>query len=353
MSQAQSNHKGAVTELDWKAIENFLRSQNIVENNSSLQVEQFSVGYSNLTYFIRMGEWKAVLRRPPFGPIPPKAHDMKREFEILQRLNECFPLAPKPYLYCEDPNIMDRHFYIMEKKDGIVIDKVMPEEFKTIPESGHLISKAVVNTLTKLHEVDYKKAGLAPLGYPEGFLSRQVHGWIKRYNNAKTDEIPGVAELEKWIVDHIPDSPEPTIVHCDYKLNNMMFANDNPGQVIGLFDWELSTIGDPLTDVGAMLAYWEQEGDPYTGLISVSKETDFGFSNRREMLEIYSKRSGRDVSNIDFYLAFAFYKVAGILQQIYYRWKIGEAKDERFRELGEGVVNLIELSLRSRNNEIL
>lgn len=353
MNQARSNNKKNITELDWKTIENYLRRQNITENPSPLEVEQFSAGYSNLTYYIRIGDWKAVLRRPPFGPIPPKAHDMKREFEILKKISRFFPPAPKPYLYCEDPTIMDRHFYVMEKKDGIVIDKVMPEEFKSIPESGKLISKAVVNTLTQLHEIDYKEAGLETLGYPEGFLSRQVHGWIKRYNNAKTDEIPGVKELEKWLVDNIPNSPPATIVHCDYKLNNMMFAHDNPGKVIALFDWELSTIGDPLTDVGALLAYWEQEDDPYTGLVSVSREKEYGFFNRREMLESYANQSGRDVSNIDYYLAFAFYKIAGILQQIYYRWKIGEAKDERFGKLGEGVKNLIELSFRARNKEIL
>ncbi|WP_458413413.1 phosphotransferase family protein [Schinkia sp. CFF1] len=342
-----------ITELNWIKIEDFLRTQKMVLPDSPLEIEQFSAGYSNLTYFIRMGDWKAVLRRPPFGPIPPKAHDMKREFKILQRLNSVFPLAPKPYLYCEDPNIMDRHFYIMEKKDGIVIDEAMPEEFKVIPESGYFISKAVVTTLTQLHEVDFKKAGLETLGYPEGFLSRQVHGWIKRYNNAKTDEIAGVEELEKWLIDNIPTSPPASIVHCDYKLNNMMFANCNPGEIIGLFDWELSTLGDPLTDVGAMLAYWEQEGDPYTGLTSVSKESQFGFASRRELLEMYATQSGRDVSKIDYYLAFAFYKIAGILQQIYYRWKMGEAKDERFGKLGQGVINLMELSLRARKKEIL
>ncbi|MEH7380430.1 phosphotransferase family protein [Bacillus sp. JJ1533] len=353
MRQSQFKNNSPSTEIDWKTIEKYLRSHNIVSNSATLEVEQFSTGYSNLTYQIKIGEWKAVLRRPPFGPLPPKAHDMKREFEILSKLRSVFPLIPKPYLYCEDTSIMDRHFYIMEKIDGIVIDNAMPDEFKDIPESGHLISESVIDTLTKLHQIDYKEVGLEMLGYPEGYLRRQVHGWIKRYNNSKTEKITGIEELEKWLIENIPASSVPTIVHCDYKLNNMMFAKDNPGKIIGLFDWEMSTIGDPLTDVAVMLAYWEQPGDPYTGITSVSREAEYGFATRREMLEMYARKSGRDISNIDYYLAFAFYKVASILQQIYYRWKIGEAKDERFGKLGEGVVNMMELSKLARNKQVL
>lgn len=351
MNQPQSLNNRVVTEINWDAVEGYLRNQNMVLSDSPLEVDQFSAGYSNLTYFIRIGEWKAVLRRPPFGPIPPKAHDMKREFEILLKLNKVFPLAPKPYFYCEDESIMERHFYVMEKKEGVVIDESLPEEFKVIPQSGQKISQAVVSTLTKLHDIDYVQAGLANLGYPEGYLSRQVHGWIKRYHNSKTDEIKGVDELEKWLVTNIPDSSKTTIVHNDFKLNNMMFDRNDPGNIIGLFDWELSTIGDPLTDVAAMIAYWEENGDPYTGLTAVTNGP--GFASRRELLELYAKQSSRNVDHIDFYLTFAFYKIAGILQQIYYRWKIGEAKDERFERLGEGIINLMNQAQRARRREIL
>jgi aminoglycoside phosphotransferase (APT) family kinase protein len=350
MSQNQSNNI-QVTDINWDVIEGFLRSQNLVLFDAPLEVEQFSAGYSNLTYFIKVGDWKAVLRRPPFGPIPPKAHDMKREYDVLKKLNSVFPLAPKPYLYCEDPNIMDRHFYIMEKKDGVVIDDSLPKQFEENPFAGKLISNAVIDTLTKLHDLDYKAAGLETLGYPEGYLSRQVHGWIKRYENSKTDEFSGIEKLEKWLVDHIPDSPAPTILHNDFKLNNMMFQSDDPGEVIGLFDWELSTIGDPMSDLAAAIAYWAEEGEPETGLTSVT--TKPGFATRREMLEMYAKKSGRDVSQIDYYLTFAFYKIAVVLQQIYYRWKIGEAKDERFGKLIIGIENLMEMAKRAQRKEIL
>lgn len=350
MSQYQSKNM-QTSEINWEVISDYLRSQNLVLSNAPLEVDQFSAGYSNLTYFIRMGEWKAVLRRPPFGPIPPKAHDMKREYDVLKKLNSVFPLAPKPYLYCEDPEIMDRHFYVMEMKDGVVIDDSLPRQFEENPHAGQLISNAVMDTLTSLHLLDYKAAGLETFGYPEGYLSRQVHGWIKRYKNSKTDEFDGVEKLEKWLVDHIPVSPEPTIVHNDFKLNNMMFSADNPGKVIGLFDWELSTIGDPLSDLAAAIAYWAEDGEPDTGLTSVT--TKHGFASRREMLEMYAKKSGRDVSQIDYYLTFAFYKIAVVLQQIYYRWKIGEAKDERFGKLIIGIENLMEMANRAQRKEIL
>jgi aminoglycoside phosphotransferase (APT) family kinase protein len=351
MSQLPFQNKVVPKEIDWVKVENYLRSQTFVPEEAPLKVQAFSAGYSNLTYFIQIGDWQAVLRRPPFGPIPPKAHDMKREYDILSNLKTVFPLAPKPYLYCEDPSIMERHFYVMEKKEGVVMDDSFPEEFKNIPNACQQISNAAVSTLVKLHEVDYKQAGLDTIGRPDGYLSRQVHGWIKRYENSKTDEIMGVDALEKWLLNRIPESPSPTIVHNDFKLNNMMFETKNPSKVIGVFDWELSTIGDPLTDVAAMIAYWEQEGDPFTGLTSVTRKG--GFASRREILERYAVQSRRDVSQIDYYLTFAFYKIAVILQQLYYRWKIGKAQDDRFEKLGEGIVNLMSLAGCAQRKELL
>jgi aminoglycoside phosphotransferase (APT) family kinase protein len=349
MNQQQSRNK--VNEINWKKVEEFLRQEIPGLSGDSLEAKPFSAGYSNLTYFVKIGNWEAVLRRPPFGPIPPKAHDMKRECDILDKLNRVFPLAPKPYLYCEDHEIMDRHFYVMEKKEGVVLDDTLPESFENRSDTGQLISHAVVDTLVKLHAVDYESAGLSGIGYPEGYLSRQVNGWIKRFHNSKTNDIPTAELLEEWLVDNLPVSPAPTIVHNDFKLNNMMFSKEDPGEVIGVFDWELSTIGDPLTDLAATLAYWTEAGEIDTGLTSVT--TKPGFLTRKEMLELYAKKSGRDVSQIDYYLTFAFYKIAVILQQIYYRWKIGEASDERFGKLNIGIQNLLAQAERARKKEIL
>lgn len=349
MSQQQFQNK--VTEVNWFKVEQYLKQEIQGLSDASIQVKPFSAGYSNLTYFITIGDWQAVLRRPPFGPIPPKAHDMKRECEILEKLNRVFPLAPKPYLYCEESTIMERHFYVMEKKEGVVLDDSLPAEFENREDTGPLVSNAVVDTLAKLHAIDYESAGLHDFGYPEGYLSRQVHGWIKRFHNSKTNDIPAVEKLEKWLIDNIPPSPAPTIVHNDFKLNNMMFSSSNPGEVVGVFDWELSTIGDPYTDLAAAIAYWTAPGEEDTGLTSVT--TKSGFLSRREMLELYAKKSGRDVSNIDYYITFAFYKIAVILQQIYYRWKIGEATDERFGKLNIGIENLLKQADIAKRKELL
>lgn len=349
MSQQQFQNK--VTEVNWSKVEEYLKQEIPVLSDEPIQVKAFSAGYSNLTYFIKIGDWQAVLRRPPFGAIPPKAHDMKREFIILQKLNRVFPLAPKPFLYCEDSRIMERHFYVMEKKEGVVIDDSIPDEFQTRENTGLLVSNAVVDTLAQLHAVDYEAADLQDFGYPDGYLSRQVHGWIKRFHNSKTDDIPSVEKLEKWLIDNIPSSPAPSIVHNDFKLNNMMFSASNPGEVVGVFDWELSTIGDPLTDLASAIAYWAEPGEEDSGLTSVTANP--GFLSRKEMLERYAKISGRDVSNIDYYLTFAFYKIAVILQQLYYRWKIGEAPDERFGKLDTGIKNLLKKAEKAQRKELL
>jgi aminoglycoside phosphotransferase (APT) family kinase protein len=337
-------------QINWQSVENYLQLHFDGLPQESMMVKKFSEGYSNLTYMLRIGHWEGVLRRPPFGPLPPKAHDMEREYRILQKIHPVFPLAPKPYLYCDDPSVMDRHFYVMEKKTGVVIDDQLPPKYES-EESARVLSETVVNTLVQLHTIEYKNANLADLGRPEGYLERQIYGWINRYHNSKTNEISGLDELEKWLVDNIPASSNPAIVHNDFKLNNMMFSANNPSKAIGVFDWELSTIGDPLTDLGSSLVHWAEKGDPETGLTSIT--TMPGFISRREFLEQYAKKSKRDVSQIDYYLTFAFYKLAAILQQIYCRWKVGQAKDERFSHLGEGIQNLMLMASRAKNKELL
>ena len=338
-------------QINWQQLEQYVKTIIPVLSDSPLEITPFTAGYSNLTYLIEIGEWTGVLRRPPFGQIPKNAHDMKREYQILKNINPVYPLAPKPYLYCEDPAIMEKHFYIMEKKDGVVIDHAIPDVFEDNDVTRKMISEAAVHTLAHLHSIDYQAANLDHLGRPEGYLERQVHGWIKRYNAAKTNEILGVDKLEKWLIENIPMSQQPTIVHNDFKLNNMMFSKEHPREVVGVFDWEMSTIGDPLTDLGTTLAYWAEPGEPETGLTSVTGSS--GFISRKDFLEKYARLTGRDVSEINFYLTFAFYKIAGILQQIYYRWRLGDAKDERFSKLGVGISNLMSLAYRSQHQELL
>jgi len=337
--------------INWEIVEQHLRKSIPDLPNGKLNVRQFSEGYSNLTYLLNIDDWEGVLRRPPFGEVPPKAHDMQREFRMLEKVNPVFPLAPKPYVYCEDPAIMDKHFYVMEKKQGVVIDDVLPENYGGSEQAGPKISQTVIQTLAQLQAIDYKKAGLAEMGKPEGFLERQVKGWIKRYDHSKTESIPQLSELEQWLAANLPKTQETTIVHNDFKLNNMVLDAQDPGKAVGILDWELSTIGDPMSDLGSTVAYWGQTDDPDMGINIVTSQK--GFYTRREFVEAYAKASGRDVSNINYYVTFGFYKLAVILQQIHYRWKIGEIDDDRFGELNIAVRNLIEMANETRRNNLL
>ena len=316
--------------INWNKLEEFIKSE-LSLPDQEMVVTQFSEGYSNLTFLVSIGEWEGVLRRPPYGEVPKKAHDMGREYQLLNKLNVEFNLAPRPLLYSEGDEIMDKHFYIMEKKEGIVIDDEIPQQLLNIPNVKAAISQNLVDTLVKLQNVDFIRAGLEDFGRPEGYLARQVNGWITRYANSKTDEIPFISTLEKWLIDNLPVTQGTTIVHNDFKLNNMIFIADPTVRVNGVLDWELTTIGDPLCDLGSTVAYWGQKGDPDLGIHFVTDQP--GFYSRREMVEAYAKASKRDVEKIDYYLSFGFYKLAVILQQIYYRWKTGSLNDKRFEHL--------------------
>lgn len=337
--------------IDWLKVECHLRESISGIPDGNMEVKKFSEGYSNMTYLLRIGDWEGVLRRPPFGKIPPKAHNMQREFTILDHVHPVFPLAPKPFMYCEDPAIMDKHFYVMEKKQGIVLDGQLPTSFGRSEQAGPLISTNMIETLIQLQSIDYKQAGLAKLGKPEGYLERQVNGWMHRYELSKTDDYLHVAELEKWLRTNRPSTSDVTIVHNDFKLNNLVLDEKDPGKTTGVLDWELATIGDPLTDIGSTVAYWGQSDDPEIGINFVTDQP--GFYNRREFVEAYATKSGRDVSDITYYVAFGFYKLGVILQQIYYRWKIGELEDNRFETLNVAVSNLFEMANLTRRNRLL
>jgi aminoglycoside phosphotransferase (APT) family kinase protein len=330
--------------LDFQSLENFLRQHMKTLGNEQMHVEQFGAGHSNLTYQIRIGDWEAVVRRPPFGPVAPKAHDMKREYEILKELHPFFPLAPKPYLYCDNSSVIGSPFFVMERRYGFVLDKEFPSHVDYTPTLGRRISETMVDTLVELHDVPYQETGLTALSRPEGFMERQVHGWIGRYERAKTDDIPEADQLKKWLADSLPISQKPTVIHYDYKLNNVMFSREDVTQMTGVFDWEMTTIGDPLADVGAALSYWIEKDDPpelQHGLGHPPLTITPGFMSRAQFLDAYAKKSGRDVSDIHYYLTFAYFKLAVICQQIYYRWKMGQTKDERFAGLGRFVRALI------------
>lgn len=308
-----------------------------------LAVRQYPSGASNLTYLLQVGDWEGVLRRPPLGPLPPKAHDMVREARLLRRLHAVYPLAPNPYAICEDTAILGVPFYVMERRRGVVLDAEFPPDIPPTPERCRRISESVVETLVRLHAIDWRAAGLADLGYPEGFVARQVRGWIGRYEAAKTDDLPQVAPLVRWLEAHLPASPAPTIVHNDFKLNNLLLAPRDLAPVVAVLDWEMTTIGDPLFDLGVSLCYWIEPGDP-EGFRTLLPTVTYrpGFISRAEFMARYAELSGRDLADIDYHLTFAYFKLAVILQQIYARWRRGQTSDPRFATFGEAVRMLIE-----------
>lgn len=339
-------------ELDNGKLLDFLRTHIDGLPEGDLEIRQFGAGHSNLTYALSIGAWEAVLRRPPLGPVAPKAHDMEREFRILSSLHEVFPAAPKPYIFSDDQAIVGSPFFIMERRYGIVVDTEFPEGIEPSEELGERISELMVDTLVELHAIDYKKTALAELAKPDGFMERQVSGWTQRYERSKTDDITEVEELARWMREHVPASPAPSIIHYDFKLNNAMFSADF-SEITGLFDWEMATVGDPLADLGAAMSYWVEKDDPELlkkGFGKAPVTVLPGFYTRQEFIRRYAEKSGRNVSAMHFYLTFAYFKLAVICQQIYYRYRNGQTKDPRFAHFGDFVKSLIQHALATAKN---
>lgn len=329
-------------DFDLDAVERYLREQVEDVPDGELEVSQFPSGASNLTYLLKVGEWEGVLRRPPLGPVPPKAHDMGRESGILSKLNAVYPLAPRPYFFCEDESVIGAPFYVMERRTGVVLDESFPEGVEPDGELCRGISRTAIDTLVELHAVDVKQAGLGDLGKPEGFLRRQTEGWISRYEKSKTEEIKEVEPLTDWLASDVPESPPPAIIHNDYKLNNLVLDPEELTEVRAVLDWEMATVGDPLFDLAVSLSYWIEPDDPdELKAVMPTVTATPGFMTRKQLIDRYAEESGRDLSEMHWYVVFGYFKLAGILQQIYARWKNGQTTDERFATFGERVRTLI------------
>jgi aminoglycoside phosphotransferase (APT) family kinase protein len=330
-------------ELPAEVVERFVREHVAGVPGGPMEIREFAAGRSNLTYLLRIDGWEAVLRRQPLGPVPPRAHDMVREARLLEHMARVFPLAPRPYAVCEDAALIGVPFYVMERKHGVVLDASFPASIEVVPELCQRISETVVSTLVKLHGIDWRAAGLEAFGHPEGFLERQVRGWNERYERAKTDVIAEAEPLMRWLEVHVPASLAPTIVHNDFKLNNMLLDPTDLTRVTGVLDWEMTTIGDPLFDLAVTLSYWVTADDPpQLKLLMPTVTSTPGFANRGELMEAYARESGRDLGAMDFYLTFAYFKLAVIIQQIYARWQRGQTQDPRFAHFGQAVLGLIE-----------
>ena len=330
-------------ELDRAALDAYLR-QHIpsLDPDSSISVWQFPGGHSNLTYLIRYGNDEFVLRRPPVGPVAPTAHDMPREFKVLSVISPHFALAPKPVLLCQDTSVIDVPFYLMERRRGLILRS--SDQLTGELSLRRQLSTNVVDALIALHAVDIQATGIAQIGKPAGFVGRQVRGWAERWQRSKTGELPEMDTIIEWLVNRIPadDDSEATIVHNDFKLDNIMWAEHEPSRVVAVLDWEMCTVGDPLIDVGLFLSYWTMSGgknnDPNSSLRAITHGP--GWFTREEIIERYQTQTGRDLSRIVFYETFARFKVAVVIQQIYYRYVKRQTSDERFRNFDQLVKEL-------------
>jgi aminoglycoside phosphotransferase (APT) family kinase protein len=335
-------------QLDRAVVAAYLRDR-LPEGERPLEILQFPGGHANLTYLLRFGDREYVLRRPPLGPVAPKSHDMVREYRALAALGPYYAPAPRVFVLCEDPAVLGAPFFVMERRHGIVIRRMMPTEIADDPELRRRIGEAAVDALADLHAVPVAGTAVATLGKPEGFVARQIRGWAERWQRAKTEELATMNALAAWLVERIPPAIPATVVHNDFKLDNMMLDRADPGRVVAVLDWDMTTLGDPRIDVGTLLGYWPEASDPPERLAIAMQPTYLeGFPSRAEVVARYAARSGCDLAAIGFFETFALFKLAVVLQQIYVRFVRGQTKDERFAAMGESVRRLADIAMESR-----
>ncbi len=312
-----------------------------------MTVRQFGGGKANLTYLLRFASgYEYVLRRPPLGPIAPSAHDMGREYRVLSVLHRAYAFAPRSWLYCEDAAVIGAPFQIMTCCHGIVVRERLPKPFAAEPSAGRKMSGALVDALAALHAVDYAALGLSQLGKPAGFIQRQVAGWQRRWQRARLDDDPQVDWIYHWLSERVPKHSANSLVHNDPKLDNTLFAAQDPGRVVAILDWDMCTLGDPLSDLGALLTYWTQLDDPpAVRAIAMMPSADHVFMSREELVQRYASSSGRPITDIRFYHVLGIFRLLVILQQIYIRYLHGQTQDRRFASLGGAVAALRQWAL--------
>jgi aminoglycoside phosphotransferase (APT) family kinase protein len=288
-----------------------------------------------LTYLVVADGRELVLRRPPFGTKVKHAHDMGREHRVLSRLAPVAPWAPRPIHLCDDERVIGARFYLMERVPGVVLRRVVPPGLPFDPRRS---SEALIDGLIALHGIDWKAIGLDDFGTPDGYVERQVTGWSRRYLDAQTDDVPDMTQVGAWLAANLPTSPPATIIHNDYKYDNVVWGEQDLTRITGILDWEMATIGDPLMDLGTALCYWVEPGDADdVKMLAFGPTAMPGSLTRGEVAARYAERTGRDLARLTFYRAFGLWKTAVVVQQIYARWKRGVTQDARFAAFGPGM----------------
>lgn len=338
-------------ELDAVRLEAYLRDC-LPGLQGTLKIEQFPAGHSNLTYRLACGDDEFVLRRPPFGSKVKSAHDMGREYRVLSKLHHAYGPAPEPICYCEDDSVLGAPFYVMRRVRGVILRRDPPAGLEIAPETARRMGESFIDNLATLHGLDYEAIGLGDLGKPQGYVERQVNGWIKRYAGSQTDEIAEVDEVAAWLVEHMPPERGAALIHNDYKYDNVVLASDDLTKIVGVLDWEMSTLGDPLMDLGTAISYWIDASDPPDLQMIRWGPTNLpGCPTRTELVERYAQQTGQDTSQIVFYYAYALFKTAVIAQQIYYRYHQGLTQDQRFAFFIEATKILVRAAQRAAQND--
>src|SRR5262252_5717432 len=333
-------------ELDRQALDAWLRPRltEILEDVAEpIEVLQFPNGSANLTYLIRLGPHELVLRRPPMGQIAPGAHDMRREFKVLSRLWRQFDRAPRAYVFCDDPGVLGADFFVMERRHGEVVRTAIPSRMQAHPDVGRRIAFALVDAMADLHRLDPVACDLGDLGRPAGFVERQIEGWAKRWQLARFDDSPvEVQALHARLARHVPRMSRVSIVHNDLKLDNCQFDPADPDRVASIFDWDMTTLGDPLIDLGTLLNYWPDRRDPDNAQRGTRPGlAQMGLPSRAEIVERYAARSGAAVADIAWWEAFALWKTVVVVQQLHRRWVRGESTDPRMAHVADRMPSLI------------
>lgn len=335
-------------ELDWAAVEAFVRDElarldaPVELPPAPMSVLQFPNGSANLTYLLTVGDVELVLRRPPFGRVAPGAHDMKREHRVLSRLWQVFDRAPRAYLFCDDHAVIGSDFVVMERRRGEVIRGVIPPSMAHHPDVGRRIGFALVDAMADLHLADPSACGLAELGRPDGFVQRQVDGWATRWSLVRPDDHPDAEAIDlmdrvpERLAANVPTATRASFVHNDLKLDNCQFDPADPDRVASIFDWDMTTLGEPLVDLGTLLNYWPDPSDgPDSSRGSHEGMRTMGLPSRAEVVERYRDRTGFDTTNAGWFEAFAQWKTAVVIQQLHDRWRRGESTDPRMATIAD------------------
>jgi aminoglycoside phosphotransferase (APT) family kinase protein len=337
--------------VDLESLRKFFAGHVEGADGRPLSAELIAGGRSNLTYTITAGEREWVLRRPPLGHVLPTAHDMAREYRVITALADTDVPVPRTYALCEDTDVNGAPFYVMERVHGRILRT--GDDLTTLtPDEAAACSRVLVDVLASIHAVDYEAVGLDDFGRPDGFMERQLRRWNQQWERSNAGELPEIDDLARRLRNALPESGPPTIVHGDYRLDNTMLAPDDAGRIAAVLDWEMSTLGDPLADVGLFLLYW---GQSEAQVIATGQAIDeqAGFASRDEIVDMYAKATGRDLDNLDFYVVFAFYKLAIIVEGIAARYRMGKTLGEGFEHMGEMVKSLVNEALEQADRSTI